>query len=51
MAGKRARNGGYMDSQGINGYYWASSPNGTYGSILFFGSADIYTILGGYRAN
>ena len=41
-AGNRDRYNGSFDNGGSLGYYWSSSPNGTSGYLLYFGSGGIY---------
>lgn len=41
FAGYHHRFDGIMFNQSSYGYYWSSSPNGTYGYRLYFGSSDV----------
>jgi len=40
-----------LNGQGSYGYYWSSSPNGTYAYLLFFDSGSVDPANYNYRAN
>jgi hypothetical protein len=41
MAGDRSYSNASLINQGTNGLYWSSSPNGTNGYFMLFGSTNI----------
>ncbi len=50
LAGYRNIGSSAYYSQGVYGFYWASSPNSTYGYYLIVSSTQVYPVGNNYRA-
>ncbi|EKE28117.1 MAG: hypothetical protein ACD_3C00097G0001 [uncultured bacterium (gcode 4)] len=49
LAGYRAYSNAGFNYQGVYGYYWQASPNGTYAYDVEIGSTQVYPLISTYR--